>query len=71
MISGMVLGLAERLKANGRDGAGWQRLVRAYVVLGRRDAAIAALGDARKNLAADDKALADLAALAKTLGLES
>ena len=33
MIAAMVDGLAERLKRDGRDLAGWQRLVNAYVVL--------------------------------------
>ena len=39
MIAGMVSRLAERLKVEGGDVAGWLRLVRAYVVLGDRDKA--------------------------------
>ena len=35
MIAQMVDGLAERLKRDGRDLAGWQRLINAYAVLGR------------------------------------
>jgi cytochrome c-type biogenesis protein CcmH len=71
MINQMVSGLAERLKKDGKDISGWQRLVQAYVVLGRRDDAAKALGEARKNLAGDAPALATLAELAKSLGLGS
>ena len=71
MIDQMVAGLADRLQKNGRDAAGWQRLVQAYVVLGRREAAVKALGQARSSLSGDDAALAALAELAKSLGLGS
>jgi cytochrome c-type biogenesis protein CcmH len=71
MVDGMVEGLAARLKRDGKDLAGWQRLVNAYVVLGRQDAARAALRDARRNFKGDARALSDLAALAKSLGLGS
>jgi cytochrome c-type biogenesis protein CcmH len=71
MIEGMVAGLAEKLKANGNDVAGWLRLVRAYSVLNKPEAARAALADARKALAGDDKALAQLSQLAASLGLGS
>jgi cytochrome c-type biogenesis protein CcmH len=71
MIAGMVDGLAQRLKRDGRDLAGWLRLVNAYAVLGRKDEALAALADARKTFGGDEKALAELAALAKSLGLGS
>jgi cytochrome c-type biogenesis protein CcmH len=71
MIAGMVEGLARRLKRDGRDLAGWRRLVNAYVVLGRKDDALTALADARKSFGGDEKALAELAALAKRLGLGS
>src|SRR5262249_54082207 len=67
----MVEGLGARLKRDGRDLAGWQRLVNAYVVLGRKDDALSALADARKTFGGDEKALAELAALAKSLGLGS
>ena len=69
MIDGMVSGLAARLDKDGRDLAGWQRLIRALTVLGRKDEAVAALGRARKSLSDEPKALAELADLAKTLGL--
>ena len=71
MIEGMVEGLAERLKSNAKDLAGWLRLVRAYAVLNKPEAAKAALADARKALAGDDNALAQLSQLAASLGLGS
>ncbi|MGQ7422881.1 hypothetical protein ACTGVD_11240, partial [Streptococcus suis] len=63
--------LAQRLKANGNDLAGWVRLVRAYTVLQRGDEARAALADARKALAADEAAQQTLKQLATSLGLGS
>lgn len=71
MIAGMVDGLAARLKTDGKDQAGWLRLIQSYAVLGRRDQALAAIADARKNLADNPKALDDIAALAKSLRLGS
>jgi cytochrome c-type biogenesis protein CcmH len=71
MIAQMVEGLAERLKRDGRDLAGWQRLINAYAVLGRGQDARTALDEARKNFTSDEKALAELTALAKSLGLGS
>ncbi len=71
MITQMVDGLAARLKQDGRDLAGWQRLVNAYAVMGRRDDAVIALGEARRTFATDPQALADLKRLADTLGLGS
>jgi cytochrome c-type biogenesis protein CcmH len=71
MIAGMVDGLAQRLKSNGKDLPGWLRLVNAYAVLGRRDDARAALADARRNFEGDKRALSDLSQLAATLGLGS
>lgn len=70
-IDEMVNGLAERLKQNGADGEGWQRLVRSYVVLGRRDEALKALANGRNALSGDGEALSNLNALAQTLGLGS
>jgi cytochrome c-type biogenesis protein CcmH len=71
MIAQMVDGLAQRLERDGRDLAGWLRLVNAYAVLDRKDDARAALTRARANFPADETALAALAALAKSLGLDS
>ncbi len=70
-IGRMVSGLAERLKANGKDLEGWQKLVRAYKVMGQDGAARTALADARRNFVDDAKALAELDGLARSLGLGS
>jgi cytochrome c-type biogenesis protein CcmH len=71
MIEGMVSGLAEKLKADGKNLDGWLRLIRAYSVLQKRDLAIKALSDAKVVLANDAQALASLDGLAKELGLGS
>jgi len=68
-IGAMVAGLAARLKANPDDSAGWQRLIRAYAVLGDKEKARAALSDARKALAAQPDQVAALDAERKSLGL--
>jgi cytochrome c-type biogenesis protein CcmH len=69
-ISAMVAGLAARLKAHPSDPDGWERLVRAYTVLGEPDKAHAALGSARIALRGDSQALAALEAEAMSLKLE-
>jgi cytochrome c-type biogenesis protein CcmH len=71
MIRGMVAQLAGRLQQNGDDIDGWQRLLRAYMVLGERDKAKAAAADARKALAADPDKLRRIDEMVKNLGLES
>lgn len=71
LIDGMVAGLAERLKKDGKDLAGWMQLVRAYTVLGKKQEAATALTDARASFAGDEKSLAQLQALAQSLGLGS
>jgi cytochrome c-type biogenesis protein CcmH len=71
MVAGMVDGLARRLKSDGKDLPGWQRLIKAYSVLGRNDDARAALAEARRNFAGDPRSLTDLSRLAATLGLGS
>ena len=65
----MVAALAARLKAQPDDAAGWQRLIRAYTVLGERAKAQDALATARKAFAKDKNALAALDAEAKSLKL--
>ena len=70
-IGSMVDGLAARLKQDSRDLNGWLRLVRAYKVLGRDDAAAAALIDARNAMHGDMAALGALDALARSLGIGS
>jgi cytochrome c-type biogenesis protein CcmH len=71
MVRGMVARLADRLKQNGDDIEGWQRLLRAYVVLNERDKAQAAAGDARKAFASDPDKLHQIEDTIKSLGLES
>jgi cytochrome c-type biogenesis protein CcmH len=64
MIEGMVTGLAERLKANPRDRAGWERLLRARMVLGQQQQAAADYRTASKAFAgspADQQALREAA----------
>lgn len=70
MIRGMVARLADKLKEDGRDLEGWQRLLRAYVVLGERDKANAAAADARKALAGEPDKLRQLGDLIKSMGLD-
>jgi cytochrome c-type biogenesis protein CcmH len=65
----MVAGLAARLKDNPDDAAGWQRLIRAYSVLGQRAEAQDALATARKIFAGKSDVLAGLDAEAKELKL--
>ncbi len=69
MIASMVERLATRLKEDGSDLGGWQRLIRARVVLGQKDAAVAALKTAKDNFKNDEQALARLAQLSSELGL--
>jgi len=70
-IGAMVAGLAARLKQNPDDPAGWQRLVRAYHVLGDDAKARTALADGRAAMAKNADALAALSAEAKELKLEN
>ena len=70
MIRGMVADLAARLQQNGDDIDGWERLLRAYMVLGDRAKAQAAAGDARKALAGDADKLRKIEDTIKSLGLE-
>jgi len=70
MIRGMVARLADRLKENGNDVEGWQRLLRAYMVLGDRDKAHAAAADAKRALANDPDKLRQIHDMIKSLGLE-
>jgi cytochrome c-type biogenesis protein CcmH len=71
LIKGMVDGLAERLKRDGKDLPGWKRLIQSYQALDRLADARAALAEARRQLAGNAEALADLNRLAAQLGLGS
>jgi cytochrome c-type biogenesis protein CcmH len=70
MIRGMVDRLATRLKQDGGDVEGWLRLVRAYMVMGDRDKAVSALGEARQAVAGDAERLRQLNDGLKKLGLD-
>jgi cytochrome c-type biogenesis protein CcmH len=70
MVRGMVDRLATRLKQNGDDVEGWLRLLRAYMVMGERDKAASALGDARQANANDAERLRQLNEGARNLGLD-
>jgi cytochrome c-type biogenesis protein CcmH len=59
-IDAMVERLAERLKKDGSDVAGWIQLARSYRVLGKTDKLKAAIADAHAALANDKDALARL-----------
>ncbi len=69
-IGAMVAQLAGRLKTQPNDPDGWQRLIRAYSVLGDRAKATAALADARTALKGNAQALASIEAEAKSLGVQ-
>lgn len=69
MIRGMVDGLAEKLKANPKDEAGWLRLMRARQVLGDAAAAKAARDQALAAFAGDAAAQGRIRAAAAEMGL--
>ncbi|HEY3778214.1 MAG TPA: tetratricopeptide repeat protein [Rhizomicrobium sp.] len=69
-INAMVEGLATRLKTRPDDLSGWERLVRAYAVLGKRTDARRALTNARAAFAGNPEKLAALETEARSLGLE-
>ena len=70
MIRSMVARLADKLKQDGSDVAGWERLLRAYMVLGDHDKAQAAAADARRALASDPDKLRRLDEVIKDLKVE-
>ena len=70
MIRRMVARLADRLKENGNDVDGWQRLLRAYMVLGEHDKAHAAAANAKRAFAKDPDKLRQIEDMIKSLGLE-
>lgn len=71
MVRSMVERLADRLKQNADDVEGWQRLLRAYVVLNERDKAQAAAGEARRAFTSDPGKLRQIEDTIKSLGLQS
>jgi cytochrome c-type biogenesis protein CcmH len=70
MIEGMVARLAQKMAENGSDIDGWLRLIRAYSVLGERDKALTAAGNARNALAGNSESLRRIGELTKELGLD-
>ena len=70
MIRGMVDQLATRLHQDGTDIDGWLRLLRAYMVLGERDKAKAAVEEARGALSHEPDKLHRLEDAVKDLGVE-
>jgi cytochrome c-type biogenesis protein CcmH len=70
MVRGMVQKLADELHQDGTNLEGWLRLVRSYMVLGERDKALAAAGDARHALASDPEKVRRIDELVKGLGLQ-
>jgi cytochrome c-type biogenesis protein CcmH len=71
MIAGMVAGLEQRLARDGRDVNDWQKLIRAFMVMGDKAKAEAALRNARAALSANKDGLAAVNAAAKELGIGS
>ncbi|MDR6431466.1 c-type cytochrome biogenesis protein CcmI [Brucella pseudogrignonensis] len=69
MVEGMVQRLDETLRENGDNLDGWKRLVRSYMILDRRDAAMDALK--RGATALDGEKQAELKNFAAGLGLEA
>jgi cytochrome c-type biogenesis protein CcmH len=70
MIAGMVERLAARLKEDSSDLDGWLRLVRAYMVIGERDKARAALASARGAFRDDSNKQRRIDDAARSLGLD-
>jgi cytochrome c-type biogenesis protein CcmH len=59
-VRSMVDRLATRLRQNGHDLDGWLRLIRAYMVLGEKDKAVAAAAEARTAIGGDAAGLVEL-----------
>lgn len=69
MIEGMIAQLDDRLKDNPDDAPGWQRLIRAYAVMGRKEDAEAALARAMKAFEDKPEQAGQLEAFARSLGI--
>ena len=69
MIHTMVDRLADELKSNPRDAEGWMRLMRARMVLGETDKAVAAYRDAKVAFANSPNDLDTLQKAAQSLGI--
>ena len=71
MILDMISQLDERLRDNPDDIAGWQRLIRSYVVLGRKADAEEALSRASEAFASDAEKRDTIVNFAAALGISS
>ncbi|MEO1142842.1 MAG: c-type cytochrome biogenesis protein CcmI, partial [Pseudomonadota bacterium] len=60
MINQMVANLSDKLEEDPENRDGWQRLIRSYLVLNRKDEALAALEKAKQQFAQDQKFTAEL-----------
>ena len=69
MIRGMVDGLERRLAREGGDLQGWLRLAQARMVLGEREAAVAALRTAEHHFSGNPQSLGLIAETRNALGL--
>ncbi|WP_181704157.1 c-type cytochrome biogenesis protein CcmI [Chthonobacter albigriseus] len=69
MINGMVEQLAARLADAPQDSEGWQRLIRAYAVLDRKDDAKAAYDRARETFKDKPEVLAAIDGVARDVGI--
>jgi cytochrome c-type biogenesis protein CcmH len=69
MIGRMVARASDAVASNAQDLGAWSRLVTGYRALGKSDEAVSALRRAKAALAGDQAALAELDALAKSLGI--
>lgn len=69
MIVGMVTRLSDRLANEGGTAEDWARLIGAYGVLGRTEAAAAVWGEAQEVFAADPTAMEALRAAAQSAGV--
>lgn len=70
MIEQMVAGLSARLDKDGGNVSEWQRLIRAYTVMGRREDAAAALAKAKQQFAGQAEVIGQLDAFAKSLAAD-
>ncbi len=69
MVNEMVNGLERKLAANGRNEAGWLRLMRARMVMGQKDKAKQARDKALQIFSGDKAAVGRIKAASDTLGI--
>jgi cytochrome c-type biogenesis protein CcmH len=69
MIETMVAGLAQKLKTEPDNMSDWQKLIRSYLVMGKKDEALKALENAGIAFRNDSAKQGEIRAFAKELGL--